>query len=193
MLRNENITAQGMEIAVLTREADDDFLSLTDIAKYRNADYPSDVIQNWMRNRGTVEFLGLWERIHNPDFNYLEFEVIDNDAGRNGFVLTPKRWIESVNAIGMISKQGRYASTYAGKDIALKFAAWISAEFELYIIKDYQRLKNEEQCQQTIEWNLQRTLAKINYRIHTDAIKEQIIPKMVTKSQIGFIYASEAD
>ena len=110
------ITAQGTDIAVLSQGAGDDFLSLTDIARYKNADYPSEVIQNWMRNRGTVEFLGLWERIHNPDFNYLEFEAIDSEAGRNSFVLTPKRWIESVNAIGMTSKQGRYAATYASKD-----------------------------------------------------------------------------
>jgi len=189
----EKITAQGTEIAVLSRGVDDDFLSLTDIAKYKNADYPSEVIQNWMRNRGTVEFLGLWERIHNPDFNYLEFEVIDREAGRNAFVLTPKRWIESVNAIGITSKQGRYAATYANKDIAFKFAAWISAEFELYIIKDYQRLKSDENSRISLEWNLQRTLSKINYRIHTDAIKEQIIPKEVTKAQAAAVYASEAD
>ena len=191
--KNETITAQGTEIAVLTKGMDDDFLSLSDIVKYKNADYPSEVIQNWMRNRSTVEFLGLWERIHNPDFNYLEFEVIDREAGRNGFVLTPKRWIENVNSIGMTSKQGRYAATYASKDIALKFAAWISPEFELYIIKDYQRLKSEETQSQSLEWNLQRTLSKINYRIHTDAIKEEIIPKVVTKAQSGLVYASEAD
>ena len=191
--KKETITAQGTEIAVLARSADDDYLSLSDIAKYKNADYPSEVIQNWMRNRSTVEFLGLWERIHNLDFNYLGFEVIDSEAGRNGFVLTPKRWIESVNAIGMTSKQGRYAVTYASKDIAFKFASWISPEFELYIIKDYQRLKSDEQQRQTLEWNLQRTLSKINYRIHTDAIKEQIIPKKITRAQAAMVYASEAD
>jgi hypothetical protein len=193
MAKKETITAQGTEIAILPRGSDDDFLSLTDLAKYKNADYPSEIIQNWMRNRSTVEFLGLWERIHNPDFNYLEFEVIDREAGRNSFVLTPKRWIKSVNAIGMTSKQGRYAATYAAKDIAFKFAAWISAEFELYVIKDYQRLKSDENSRAALEWNLQRTLSKINYRIHTDAIKEEIIPKVVTKAQAGFVYASEAD
>jgi hypothetical protein len=193
MPKNETITAQGTQIAVLSLGVDDDFISLTDIAKYKNADYPSEVIQNWMRNRSTVEFLGLWERIHNPDFNYLEFEGIDRDAGHNSFVLTPKRWIESVNAIGITSKQGRYAATFANKDIAFKFAAWISAEFELYIIKDYQRLKSDEQHRQSLEWNLQRTLSKINYRIHTDAIKEQIIPKEITRSQSAIVYASEAD
>ena len=156
-------------------------------------DYPSDIIQNWMRNRGTVEFLGLWERIHNPNFNYLEFEVIDREAGRNSFVLTPKRWIESVNAIGMKSKQGRYAATFAHKDIAFKFAAWISAEFELYIIKDYQRLKQEENSRISLEWNLQRTLSKINYRIHTDAVKERLIPEEITKQQASYVYDNEAD
>jgi hypothetical protein len=193
MPKKETIHAQGTEIAVLTRGGNDDFISLTDIAKYKNADYASNVIQNWMRNRSTVEFLGLWERIHNPDFNYLGFEVIDREAGHNAFVLTPKRWIESVNAIGMTSKQGRYAATYANKDIAFKFASWISVEFEMYIIKDYQRLKSAEQQRLSLEWNLQRTLAKINYRIHTDAIKEQIIPKEVTPPQAAAVYASEAD
>jgi len=189
----DKITAQGTEIAVLSQGTEDDFLSLTDIAKYKSSNYPSDIIQNWMRNRSTVEFLGLWERIHNPDFNYLEFEVIDHEAGRNTFVLTPKRWIECVNAIGMTSKQGRYAATYAHKDIAFKFAAWISAEFELYIIKDYQRLKQDENSRISLEWKLQRTLSKINYRIHTDAIKETIIPPEITRIQAAAVYASEAD
>jgi len=192
MQKKETIIAQGTEIAVITLQQDD-FISLTDLAKYKTADYPSDVIQNWMRNRSTIEFLGLWEQIHNPDFNYLKFEVIDREAGRNSFVLTPKRWIESVNAIGMISKQGRYAVTFANKDIAFKFASWISTEFELFVIKDYQRLKNEESSNMSLEWNLQRTLSKINYKIHTDAIKEQIIPKEISKEQAAFIYASEAD
>jgi len=187
------ITAQGTEITVLSQGSNDDFISLTDIARYKNTEFPSEVIQNWMRNRGTVEFLGLWEQIHNPNFNYLKFEVIDREAGRNAFVLTPKKWIESVNAIGMTSKQGRYAATFANKDIAFKFAAWISAKFELYIIKDYQRLKSDENHKQDLEWNLQRTLSKINYRIHTDAIKEQIVPKEVTRLQAAAVYASEAD
>ena len=140
------------------------------------AEYPSDIIQNWMRNRSTVEFLGLWEKLYNPNFNYLEFEVIDREAGRNSFVLTPKRWIESVNVIGMTSKQGRYAATYAHKDIAFKFAAWISAEFELYVIRDYQRLKNDDNSRISLEWNVKRILSKVNYRIHTDAIKDNLIP-----------------
>ncbi|MDR1736893.1 MAG: KilA-N domain-containing protein [Oscillospiraceae bacterium] len=187
------ITAQGTEITVFSKGTDDDFISLTDIARYKNAAYPSEVIQNWMRNRSTVEFLGLWERIYNPNFNYLEFEVIDREAGRNAFVLTPKRWIESVNAIGMTTKQGRYAATLANKDIAFKFAAWISAEFELYIIKDYQRLKSDEGHRLQFEWNAKRELSKVNYRIHTDAIKEHLIPPTLTPQQIGFAYANEAD
>jgi hypothetical protein len=192
-IHKDKITAKGTEIAIISRNNDNDYISLTDISRYRNADYPSEVIQNWMRNRSTVEYLGLWEQIHNPDFNYLEFEVIDRDAGRNAFSLNPKKWIESVNAIGMTTKQGRYAATFAHKDIAFKFAAWISVEFELYVIKDYQRLKADEQQQQSLEWNLQRTLSKINYRIHTDAIRDEIIPKKVTKVQAGAVYASEAD
>lgn len=187
------ITAQGTDITVLSQGTDDDYISLTDIARYKNANYPSEVIQNWMRNRNTVEFLGLWERIHNPNFNYLEFEVIDRDAGRNAFVLTPKRWIETVGAIGMISKQGRYATTFAHKDIAFKFAAWISTEFELYIIKDYQRLKSDENSRISLNWNVNRILAKVNYRIHTDAIRDHLIPSELTARQKSFVYADEAD
>jgi hypothetical protein len=187
------ITAQGTEITVLSQGNDDDYISLTDIARYKNTDFPSEVIQNWMRNRSTVEFLGLWERIHNPDFNYLEFEVIDHEAGRNAFVLTPKRWIESVNASGMTSKQGRYAATFAHKDIAFKFASWISAEFELYIIKDYQRLKADENSRISLDWNVRRILAKVNYRIHTDAIRDNLIPPELTPRRKSFVYADEAD
>jgi hypothetical protein len=187
------ITAQGTEITVLSQGTEDDYISLTDIARYKNADYPSEVIQNWMRNRSTIEFLGLWERIHNPNFNYLEFEVIDREAGRNAFVLTPKRWIESVSAIGMTSKQGRYAATFAHKDIAFKFASWISAEFELYIIKDYQRLKTDENSRTSLNWNINRILAKVNYRIHTDAIRDNLIPLELTAKQRSFVYADEAD
>jgi len=189
----DKITAQGTEISVLSQGQDDDFISLTDIARYKNPEFPSDVIQNWMRNRSTVEFIGLWERINNPNFNYLEFEVIDREAGRNAFVLTPKKWIESVNAAGMISKQGRYAATFAHKDIAFKFASWISAEFELYIIKDYQRLKADENSRVSLDWNVRRILAKINYKIHTDAIRENLIPPELTARQRTFVYADEAD
>lgn len=187
------ISAQGTEITVLSVGTDDDFISLSDIARYRNAHYPSEVIQNWMRNRSTVEFLALWERIHNPNFNYLEFEVIDREAGRNAFVLTPKRWIETVNAVGITTKQGRYAATYAHKDIAFKFAAWISAEFELYIIKDYQRLKSDENSRISLDWNVKRILAKVNYKIHTDAIRDNLVPSKLTARQRSFVYADEAD
>ncbi|NLE69208.1 MAG: KilA-N domain-containing protein [Clostridiales bacterium] len=186
------IHVKGHSIQIVTEDFKNDYFSLTDIARYRNTDYPSEVIQNWMRNRSTVEFLGLWERIHNPNFNYLEFEVIDREAGRNAFVLTPKRWIESVGAIGMTSKQGRYAATFAHKDIALKFASWISAEFELYIIKDYQRLKEDENSKLSLSWNLHREISKINYKIHTDAIKNYLMNDL-TDTQLGFRYASEAD
>jgi hypothetical protein len=187
------ISAKGTEIAVLSKGADDDFISLTDIASYKNADFPSDVIQNWMRTRSTIEFIGLWERLNNPNFNYLEFEVIDREAGRNAFVLTPKKWIEKVNAIGMISKQGRYAATFAHKDIAFKFASWISPEFELFIIKDYQRLKADENSRISLDWNVKRILAKVNYKIHTDAIRDNLVPPELTSRQKSFVYADEAD
>jgi len=189
----EKIIAKGMEITVLSKGTDDDYTSLTDIARYKNAEYPSDVIQNWMRSRSTVEFLGLWEKLYNPHFNYLEFEVIDREAGRNSFVLTPKRWIDSVNAIGMSSKVGRYAAVYAHKDIAFKFTAWISVEFELYVIKDYQRLKSDESGRISSEWNVRRILSKVNYKIHTNAIKENLIPPELSTKQRSFVYADEAD
>jgi hypothetical protein len=186
----EKMTVKGIDIQY-KQVNENDFISITDIARYKNADYPSDIIQNWMRNRSTVEFLGLWEQLYNVNFNYLEFEVIDKEAGRNAFVLTPKRWIESVNAIGMITKQGRYAETYAHRDIAFKFASWISVEFELYMIKEFQRLKENEQ--KALEWTAKRELAKVNYRIHTDAIKENLLVPELTQKQISFVYANEAD
>ena len=187
------ITAKGTEIAVLSKGTDDDFISLTDIAKYKNSEFPGYVIQNWMRNRGTVEFLGLWEKIANPNFNYLDFEAIEKEAGKNSFVLTPKKWIESVNAIGMTARQGRYAAVFAHKDIAFEFASWISPEFKLYIIKDYQRLKADENSRISLEWNVKRILSKVNYRVHTDAIKDNLIPNELTAKQKSFVYADEAD
>jgi hypothetical protein len=193
MPKKETITAQGTEIAVLPRGADDDFISLTDVARYKNAVEPNVVVANWLRLYNTIEFLGVWEKLYNPDFKPLEFEGFMREAGSNSFTLSPKRWIEATNASGMISRSGRGGGTFAHKDIAFKFASWISVEFELYIVKDYQRLKADEQHRQSLEWNLQRTLSKINYRIHTDAIKEQIIPKEVTRAQAAFVYASEAD
>ncbi|MEG2841951.1 MAG: KilA-N domain-containing protein, partial [Ruthenibacterium sp.] len=162
-------------LAVVSDGSYDGYISLTDIARYKNPEYPGYVIQNWMRNRSTIEFLGLWEQINNPDFNYLEFEAIKNDAGSNAFVMTPKKWVTDIHAIGIVTKQGRYAATYAHKDIAFEFASWISPEFKLYIITDYQRLKADENSRLSLNWNTNREIAKINYRIHTDAIKAHLI------------------
>lgn len=187
------INAEGYEIEVRFGGQSGDFVSLTDIARYKTAENPGYVIQNWMRNRNTVRFLGLWEQFHNPVFNYLEFEAIEKEAGLNSFVLTPKRWIEATQAIGMVSKQGRYASTLAHQDIAFEFASWISPEFKLYIIKDYQRLKSDENGRLSLGWNLNRELTKINYHIHTDAIKNHLIPENISAKAKSFIYANEAD
>ena len=193
MQKKEKISAKGTEIAVLSKGVENDFLCLTDIARHKNAIEPNAVVANWLRLHNTIEFLGVWEKLYNPDFKPLEFEGFMREAGSNSFTLSPKHWIKTTNAIGIISRSGHGGGTFAHKDIAFKFASWISVEFELFIVKDYQRLKSDEQQRQSLEWNLQRTLSKINYRIHTDAIKEQIIPKAVTKSQIGYVYASEAD
>ncbi len=186
---NNKIEVKGTEITiVLVKEQD--YVSLTDIAKYKTND-TSAVIGNWMRNRNTIEFLGIWETLYNPNFNPLEFEGFRKQAGLNAFTLSPQKWINATNAKGFIVKAGRYGGTYAHKDIAFKFASWISVEFELYIIKEFQRLKEEEQ--KLLGWTAKRELAKINYRIHTDAIKENLIPKHLSKKQISFIYANEAD
>ena len=187
------IKAEGYEIEIRFGGQGGDFVSLTDIARYKTAENPGYVIQNWMRNRNTVRFLGLWEQFHNPVFNYLEFEAIEQEAGLNSFVLTPKRWIEATQAIGMVSKQGRYASTLAHQDIAFEFASWISPEFKLYIIKDYQRLKSDENVRLSLGWNLNRELTKINYHIHTDAIKNHLIPENISAKAKSSIYANEAD
>jgi len=188
-----NIDADGVQVEVRYGGADGDFISLTDIAKYRTAENPGYVIQNWMRTRNTVRFLGLWEHFHNPEFNYIEFEAIEREAGLNSFVLTPKRWVEQTRAKGIVTKQGRYAATFAHQDIAFEFASWISPEFKLYIVKDYQRLKSEENSRLSLGWNLNRELTKINYRIHTDAIKEHLIPDDISSKAQSFIYANEAD
>lgn len=187
------IHAKDIEISVISSAKKDDYISLTDIARYRNSEYPGYVIQNWLRNRATVDYLGLWEEINNPSFNYLEFEAIKNEAGANSFVLTPKKWVDKTNAIGIITKQGRYAATYAHRDIAFEFASWISPEFKLYVIQDYQRLKSDESHRYALDWNVKRLLSKANYRIHTDAIKQNLIPPEVTGRQQSFIYANEAD
>ncbi len=181
---------QGNTVRIITREQED-YISLTDIAKYRDKGEPFAIINNWMRSRSTIEFLGLWERLSNPDFKPLEFERFRNEAGSNYFVLSPQRWIEVTLAIGIVSKSGRYGGTYAHKDIAFEFASWISSEFKLYLIKEFQRLKDEEQRQ--LGWDIKRNLAKINYRIHTDAIKENLLPPKLTGKQIRLVYASEAD
>jgi hypothetical protein len=187
------INAKGTEIAVISRKNEDDYISLTDIAKYKNRDDAFIVINNWMRLRDTIEFLGLWESFSNPDFKPIEFDRFKQEAGYNAFTLSPQKWIHATNAIGITSKSGRYGGTFAHKDIAFEFASWISAEFKLYIIKDYQRLKETETSPQALEWNLSRAISKINYRIHTDAIKENLIPGLVSPRQQSFTYANEAD
>lgn len=188
----ETIHAKGMDINIYTTDFQNEFISLTDIAKYKSDD-PTAVIQNWMRNRDVIEFLGLWESLHNQDFNPLEFEVFRNQAGSNAFTLSPKKWIEATNAKGITSKSGRYGGTFAHSDIAFEFASWISPEFKLYIIKDYQRLKIDENSRLSLGWNLHREISKINYRIHTDAVKQYLLPPELTREQISYKYASEAD
>jgi len=192
MAKNKTINVKGSEITVVQNEQLD-FISLTDIAKYKDANNTDSIIQNWLRNRNTIELLGFWETIYNPNFKPLEFEGFKKQAGLNSFVMTPKKWIETTNAIGIISKSGRYGGTFAHKDIAFEFASWISIEFKLYIIKEFQRLKADENDRLKLEWNLQRTLVKVNYHIHTDAIKENLIPKELNKQEINFVYANEAD
>lgn len=168
-----------------------DFISLTDIARYRDSKRTDYIIQNWLRNRNTIEFLGIWEQLNNPEFKPIEFDGFRNRAGLNSFILTSKQWIESTNAIGLVSKSGRYGGTYAHPDIAFEFASWISVEFKLYLIKEFERLKEQERVQ--LGWDIRRNLAKINYRIHTDAIKQNLIPPQITKQKASFIYANEAD
>ena len=189
----ETIHAQGIEIGIYTTDFENEFISLTDIAKYKSDD-PSAVIQNWMRNRDVIEFLGLWETLHNPDFKPLEFEGFKNEAGANAFTMSPQKWIKATNAIGIVSKSGRFGGgTFAHSDIAMEFASWISAEFKLYIVKDYRRLKSDENSRLSLNWNLNRELSKLNYKIHTDAIKENLIIPELTPAQKSFVYADEAD
>jgi hypothetical protein len=171
----------------------EDFISLTDIARYKDSKRSDYILQNWMRSKDTIEFLGLWEKINNVNFNSIEFDGIKNKAGVNSFILTPKQWINNTNAIGIISKAGRYGGTYAHKDIAFEFASWISPKFKLYLIKEFQRLKNDEIEKQKLGWDIKRTLVKMNYHIHTDAIENNLIPQHISKNKIPFIYATEAD
>lgn len=180
-------------IVSFTRIEQADFISLTDIARVKNPNEPKDVVKNWLRTRSTIEFLGLWEKINNPNFKGVEFDSFKTEAGTNSFTLSPNKWIEATGAIGIRSASGRNGGTYAHKDIAFEFASWVSAEFKLFLIKEFQRLKDEEISSRALEWNLTRSLSKINYRIHTDAIAQNIIPQAVTKAQAGLIYASEAD
>ncbi len=184
------INVLNKEITLYTRNKED-YICITDIARYKNSDRTDDLIRNWIRNRNTIEFLGIWEHLNNPIFKPVEFDGFKKQAGLNSFTLTPKQWIEKTGAIGIFSKAGRYGGTYAHKDIAFEFASWISVEFKLYLIKEFQRLKEEERKQ--LGWDIKRNLAKINYRIHTDAIKGNLIPRQLTKTQINHIYASEAD
>ena len=191
-VQKETIKAKGLSIQVYTEDFQNDYISLTDIARYKNTDDPRFVIQNWMRNRNTLEFIGLWEVLNNQNFNRVQFDTFRNEAGLNRFTMTPQKWIDSTNAIGMISKSGRYGGTYAHYDLAMEFASWISPEFKLYIIQDYKRLKSDENSKLSLNWNLNREISKINYKIHTDAIKEYLL-KDLTGEQLSYKYADEAD
>ena len=188
-MKDRIITVKGGDIAIASRH-EQDYISLTDMVK-RFGD--EGILYNWLRNRNTIEFLGIWEQIYNPDFKPIEFDRFKSQAGLNSFALSPKKWIEATGAIGLYSKSGRGGGTYAHKDIAFEFGSWLSPEFKLYLIKEFQRLKDEEAQTKSLEWSFQRTLAKVNYKIHTDAIKDRLIPPRVTKSQATVIYATEAD
>ncbi len=189
-VKNKKIEVKGLQVTITSKETAD-YISLTDIAKYKDPKRTDYLISNWFRNRNTIEYLGIWEKINNNVFNPIEFDGIKKQAGLNSFILTAKQWIKKTNAIGIISKAGRYGGTYAHKDIAFEFASWISVEFKLYLIKEFQRLKEHETKQ--FDWNVKRLLTKVNYRIHTDAVKENLIPLELTSEQSQLIYASEAD
>jgi hypothetical protein len=190
----KKINAQGLQIYTFEQN-ESDYISLTDIAKYKNEAEPADIVKNWMRSRSTIEYIGFWEKINNPKFKLVEFDGFRNEAGSNSFVLSPHKWIETTGAIGLISKSGRYGGgTFAHKDIAFEFATWISPEFKLYLIKEFQRLKVEETGRLALGWDAKRALTKINYRIHTDSIKENIVlPQQLSKNDANITYANEAD
>lgn len=190
--KKETMEAKGFSIQIYTEDFKNEYISLTDIARYKNKEEPKDVVKNWLRVRDTIEFLGLWENIHNPNFKGVEFDSFRKESGSNAFTLSPQRWIENTNAIGMVSKSGRGGGTFAHPDIAMEFASWISPEFKLYIIQDYKRLKSDENSKLSLGWNLNREISKINYKIHTDAIKEYLL-KDLSNEQLSFKYASEAD
>ena len=191
-IKKETIEANGFSIQIYTEDFKNDYISLTDIAKYRNSDDPRFVIQNWMRNRNTLEFIGLWEVLNNENFNRVQFDTFRNESGLNRFTMTPQKWIDSTNAIGIISKAGRYGGTYAHYDIAMEFASWLSPEFKLYIIQDYKRLKSDENSKLSLSWNINREISKINYKIHTEAIKEYLLSDL-TNEQLSYKYANESD
>ncbi|MCD4696165.1 MAG: KilA-N domain-containing protein [Bacteroidales bacterium] len=192
-MSKQKINVNEIEI-VLYKQNEEEFISLTDMAKFRDSERTNYIIQNWMRTRSTIEFIGLWEQLHNPNFKRIEFDAFRNESGSNSFTLTPKKWIDTTNSIGIISKSGRYGGTYAHKDIAFEFASWISPTFKLYLITEYQRLKEVETNQYNLEWNVKRILSKTNYHIHTDAVKNFILPnKNYEKDKEWLVYAEEAD
>ena len=186
------INVLNKEVGFYTKN-DEDFISLTDIARYKAPNAPADIVKKWTRRKDTIEFLGLWEKINNPNFKLVEFDQLRNQAGSNYFVLSPTKWVKKTNAMGLITKSGKFGGTFAHKDIAFEFASWISAEFKLYLIKEFQRLKTNENKLLNLEWNVKRQLVKINYKIHTEAIRKNLIPKKLNKAQINQIYANEAD
>ena len=190
MKKKNEINVQDQVIRLMKHDGRD-YVCITDIAKQKNPDFPADVIKNWMRSKNTVAFLGLWEQLNNPAFKLVEFDQFKSEAGLNSFVLPPQTWIEKTGAIGLISKSGRYGGTYAQSDIAFEFASWVSVEFKLYLVTEFQRLKSDEQ--KLLGWSVKRELTKLNYRIHTDAIKENLIPVELTAKQTAIVYASEAD
>ena len=190
MKKKNEINVQDQVIRLMKHDGRD-YVCITDIAKQKNPEFPADVVKNWMRSKNTVAFLGLWEQLNNPAFKLVEFDQFKSEAGLNSFVLPPQTWIEKTGAIGLISKSGRYGGTYAQSDIAFEFASWVSVEFKLYLVTEFQRLKTEEQKQ--LGWSVKRELTKLNYRIHTDAIKENLIPAELTAKQTAIVYANEAD
>jgi hypothetical protein len=192
MAKTKKIEVNGREIALYSTNSED-FISLTDMARYRNSERTNYIIQNWMRTRSAIEFCGLWEQLNNPNFKSIEFDAFKNQSGSNSFALAPQKWIEATKAIGIQSKSGKYGGTFAHRDIAFEFASWISAEFKFYLIKEFQRLKEDENNRLKLNWDFQRTLSKVNYHIHTDAIKENLIPEKISSKQSSIIYASEAD
>ena len=192
-VKSDTLHVKGIDVGIYTEDYRNEYISLTDIARFRNSDDPRFAIQNWMRNRNTIEFLGLWESLHNPNFNRVQFDTFRTEAGLNRFVMTPSKWMENTGAIGITAKAGRYGGTYAHSDIAMEFASWISAEFKLYLMKDYRRLKFDENSRLSLSWNLNREISKLNYRVHTNAIQQNLLTPDLTREQQSFVYADEAD